>query len=69
MSTSDPVVVFTVDEVRRDRASRLEPYHEFLRRPSLSAGIYELPARATDPQRPHREDEVYVDMTSMPHEG
>src|ERR687895_2569457 len=36
-----------------------EPYLEFLRIPSLSVGLYVLPAGATDPQRPHTEDEVY----------
>jgi len=35
------------------------PYHEFLRIPSMSAGVYVLPAGATDGQRPHREDEIY----------
>jgi mannose-6-phosphate isomerase-like protein (cupin superfamily) len=60
MRGSDPVAAFTVDELRRDRGRRSELYHEFLRRPSLSAGIYELPAGGTDPQQPHGEDEVYV---------
>jgi mannose-6-phosphate isomerase-like protein (cupin superfamily) len=32
---------------------------EFLRVPSLSAGIYRLPAGSVDPQKPHTEDEVY----------
>ena len=36
-----------------------EPYLEFLRVPSLSAGLYVLPAGAKDPQQPHTEDEVY----------
>ncbi len=34
-------------------------YHEFLRVPSLSMGIYRLPAGGVDPQGPHTEDEVY----------
>jgi mannose-6-phosphate isomerase-like protein (cupin superfamily) len=34
-------------------------YAEFLREPSLSAGIYRLPAGSTDPQQPHTEDELY----------
>jgi len=34
-------------------------YLEFLRVPSLSAGIYMLPAGGVDPQEPHTEDEVY----------
>ena len=36
-----------------------KPYIEFLRVPSLSVGIYVLEAGATDPQKPHHEDEVY----------
>lgn len=36
-----------------------EPYLEFLRVPTLSVGLYVLPAGATDPQQPHTEDEVY----------
>jgi mannose-6-phosphate isomerase-like protein (cupin superfamily) len=35
------------------------PYHEFLRVPRLSCGIYTLPAGASDLQAPHDEDEVY----------
>ena len=34
-------------------------YHEFLRVPDLSLGLYVLPAGSTDPQSPHTEDEVY----------
>jgi mannose-6-phosphate isomerase-like protein (cupin superfamily) len=36
-----------------------ERYVEFLRVPALSAGLYVLAAGDTDPQRPHREDEIY----------
>ncbi len=32
---------------------------EFLRVPAMSAGIYVLPAGATDKQTPHQEDEIY----------
>lgn len=34
-------------------------YLEFLREPSLSVGLYVLPAGGADPQQPHSEDEVY----------
>jgi mannose-6-phosphate isomerase-like protein (cupin superfamily) len=34
-------------------------YQEFLRVPALSAGMYVLGVGETDPQRPHREDEIY----------
>lgn len=37
-----------------------EQYLEFLRVPSMSAGIYRLAAGSEDRQRPHREDEIYV---------
>ena len=45
-----------VETVRRE-AGKL--YQEFLRVPDLSAGLYVLEAGATDPQQPHREDELY----------
>jgi mannose-6-phosphate isomerase-like protein (cupin superfamily) len=34
-------------------------YFEFLRIPTMSLGIYALPANGADPQQPHTEDEVY----------
>lgn len=34
-------------------------YHEFLRVPAMSLGLYVLPANSPDPQQPHQEDEVY----------
>ncbi len=36
-----------------------QAYLEFLRVPSLSAGLYMLAAGAVDMQKPHTEDEVY----------
>jgi mannose-6-phosphate isomerase-like protein (cupin superfamily) len=43
----------------RDR-SEGPSYREFLRVPSMSAGVYVLAAGATDRQSPHSEDELYV---------
>ena len=37
-----------------------ELYLEFLRRDSMSCGLYVLEPGAEDPQEPHLEDEVYV---------
>ena len=37
-----------------------QPWLEFLRVPSMSAGLYRLPKGGEDQQTPHREDEVYV---------
>ena len=34
-------------------------YLEFLRTPSMSVGIYVLPAGATDQQAAHQQDEIY----------
>lgn len=34
-------------------------YFEFLRVPTMSLGIYKLPAGGIDPQSPHTEDEAY----------
>ena len=41
------------------RARPDAPYVEFLRYPSLSVGVYRLPAGGVDRQQPHSEDEVY----------
>jgi mannose-6-phosphate isomerase-like protein (cupin superfamily) len=50
---------FTLEGLRAAHATGGRLYHEFLRVPALSAGIYVLPAGGDDPQQPHREDEVY----------
>ena len=47
------------DEIDRERAKAGKLYREFLRVPAMSAGLYVLAAGATDPQRPHHEDEMY----------
>jgi len=41
---------------RRNSGKR---YSEFLRVPTMSAGIYVLPADGTDTQSPHQQDEMY----------
>jgi len=43
-----------INEIRENHR-----YHEFLRMPAMSAGIYVLPAGGTDRQTPHKEDEIY----------
>ena len=50
---------FHIDDLNRQRAEKNKLYLEFLRVPALSAGVYVLPAGGTDPQKPHREDEMY----------
>ena len=51
---------WTLDELDARRAAGGRAYVEFLREPSMSAGLYVLPAGGVDPQQPHREDEIYV---------
>jgi mannose-6-phosphate isomerase-like protein (cupin superfamily) len=46
-------------DVEAARAASGRLYHEFLRVPDLSAGIYVIEAGGTDPQSPHTEDELY----------
>jgi len=54
---------FELDRLEELGAAAGRRYHEFLRVPSLSAGLYVLEADAIDPQQPHREDEVYIVMS------
>jgi quercetin dioxygenase-like cupin family protein len=49
----------TVAEIDVRRARIGKAYREFLRVPSMSAGLYVLAAGAEDTQRPHHEDEMY----------
>jgi mannose-6-phosphate isomerase-like protein (cupin superfamily) len=51
---------FSLDELRAAQARGGRLYHEFLRVPAMSAGLYVLKAGGVDPQKPHKEDEVYV---------
>jgi len=46
-------------EIDAQRAQSGRLYREFLRVPAISAGLYVLPAGASDPQGPHHEDEMY----------
>jgi quercetin dioxygenase-like cupin family protein len=52
--------VFDQRSLRAQRKASGKAYLEFLRRETLSAGLYELPAGGVDPQTPHGEDELYV---------
>jgi len=50
---------FELKQVAEERVRLGKLYLEFLRQPSISAGLYVLAAGADDPQKPHTEDEVY----------
>jgi mannose-6-phosphate isomerase-like protein (cupin superfamily) len=52
--------LFDARSLRAERQASGKAYLEFLRRDTLSAGLYELAAGATDPQAPHTEDELYM---------
>lgn len=50
---------YDLPTISAERAQAGKLYREFLRVPALSAGVYVLAAGATDPQKPHKEDELY----------
>lgn len=50
---------FHLSQLQTQRADSGKLYLEFLRVPSMSMGLYVLPAGGVDPQKPHTEDEVY----------
>jgi mannose-6-phosphate isomerase-like protein (cupin superfamily) len=50
---------FDFSQLLNERSQSDSEYLEFLRHPSLSAGLYMLAAGAVDQQEPHSEDEVY----------
>ena len=59
--------VFDLSHLLAKRLQAEKLYLEFLRVPAISAGIYTLPAGATDPQKPHHEDEVYYVVRGRAH--
>ena len=50
---------FETTDLIAQRAQSGKLYIEFLKVPAMSMGLYTLAAGATDPQRPHNEDEAY----------
>jgi mannose-6-phosphate isomerase-like protein (cupin superfamily) len=50
---------FEIGQLLEQQGQAGKAYREFLRRPSMSMGVYRLPAHGVDPQSPHTEDEVY----------
>jgi mannose-6-phosphate isomerase-like protein (cupin superfamily) len=53
------VDAFSLEHVAEERKKLGKLYYEFLRQPSISAGLYVLAAGHEDPQQPHTEDEIY----------
>jgi mannose-6-phosphate isomerase-like protein (cupin superfamily) len=54
-----PLNFFEITHLEEQRGQAGKLYLEFLRVPAMSAGVYVLPAGSTDPQTPHKEDEMY----------
>jgi len=50
---------FEIAQLLNEQARSGKLYFEFIKIPSLSVGLYVLPAGGLDPQQPHSEDEVY----------
>ena len=50
---------YDISSLLKTQAASGKRYLEFLRIPTMSAGIYILPAGGTDPQKPHLQDELY----------
>ena len=51
--------VFEFPDLVAKREQSKQPYLEFLKVPTLNAGIYMLPADGQDQQKPHPQDEMY----------
>ena len=58
---------FHIDDLSLQRSKKGKSYLEFLRVPAMSAGIYVLPKGGADPQKPHREDEMYYVVRGRAH--
>jgi quercetin dioxygenase-like cupin family protein len=60
VKTGDGKAQFSqLEEIEKTRLEKGKAYHEFLRVPAMSAGLYVLPAGGEDPQQPHHQDEMY----------
>ncbi|RLT41761.1 MAG: cupin domain-containing protein [Chloroflexi bacterium] len=58
---------FALNDLLAARTDSGKLYHEFLRVPALSAGIYGLAAGAVDRQSPHDQDEIYYVISGRAH--
>ena len=56
---------FESQELLFRRQATGQPYLEFLRHSSMSAGLYVLPANGVDSQSPHSEDEAYYVLSGQ----
>jgi mannose-6-phosphate isomerase-like protein (cupin superfamily) len=57
--SNENALFFDIETIQQQRTQRAIAYLEFLRIPSMSAGIYVLARGSTDLQSPHLQDEMY----------
>jgi mannose-6-phosphate isomerase-like protein (cupin superfamily) len=50
---------FEIDDLMKTQRNEARSYLEFLRKTSMSVGIYRLNAGDVDRQKPHSQDEMY----------
>ena len=67
MKEEETLNAFTLTNLIITREQSGDLYHEFLHVPSMSVGVYQLAAGATDPQEPHTEDELYYIVQGRAH--
>lgn len=53
------MTAFDIEQINLDILKAKSPYFEFLRKPSMSMGLYVLETGGKDLQTPHSEDEAY----------
>ena len=60
---------FAISQIEKARESLGENWHEFLSGPSLSMGLYRIPAGTNDREShsPHDRDEIYVGIAGHGH--
>ncbi|MBF6592608.1 MAG: cupin domain-containing protein [Ktedonobacterales bacterium] len=51
--------IYNLTQINASQSPLDKAYLEFLRVPTMSLGVYRLPAGGEDPQQPHTEDEAY----------
>lgn len=59
--------IFQTDQLILGAKSSGKRYFEFLRVPDISLGIYELAVGSQDPQKPHKQGEVYYVLSGKAH--
>ncbi|MCC6775835.1 MAG: cupin domain-containing protein [Hyphomicrobiales bacterium] len=58
---------YALSDVAEARRRVDKSYVQFLNAGTMSAGLYELPSGAEDPQTPHAEDEIYAVLDGRAH--